>query len=63
MKIILEPSNKDYSHDGVELCKVEIEYFRDAITLPEMWDNLIRPALLAQGYSEKTVDGFLKENE
>ena len=40
----------------------EIEVLCDDLDINDVWQDLIRPALLAFGYQEKTVDGLVNED-
>jgi len=52
MKITLE-STKQLKSDGT---RVQIEVSNDYLTIVDMWDSLIKPMLVAYGFSEKLVD-------
>ena len=39
----------------------EIEVLCDDLDINDVWQDLIRPALLAFGYQEKTVDSLTNE--
>ena len=41
--------------------KVIIESERDDLDIYEVWDDLIRPTLLAYGYGEKVIDSILQK--
>ena len=54
MKIILEQPS--YAR------QVTIEVGSDDLTIGEVWEDLIKPALLALGYHPKTVDELVGED-
>ena len=41
--------------------KVRIEVPFDDLNLENVWECLIKPALLGAGYMEKTIEGLFKE--
>jgi len=53
MKITLEVTEK----------RVEIKTDADDYDIQELWNHLIRPALIAWGYAEETVDSLVGANE
>lgn len=56
MKIKIESTTKDaHSHSA------EIETTADDLDIHEVWDELIRPLLIAYGYSQKGVDSLVAE--
>jgi len=55
VKIRLEPTDvEDYP-------TIEISIPTDDCTINVMWDDVIRPLLLAWGFSAETVDGLIDE--
>jgi len=52
VKIRLEPTGDG----GVAYPTVEISTPRNSLDVGEVWDNLIRPALLAWGYQPENLD-------
>lgn len=54
MKIIIKPTIhvKEYS-------SVEIEFPSDDMSISDIFDNLIRPALLGIGYNPKSIDSLI----
>ena len=41
----------------------EIEVLCDDLDINDVWQDLIRPVLLAFGYQEETVDSLVKEEK
>lgn len=60
MKITLEPT-ENQKEDKYPHSKIMIEHPCDDLTLDEVMDSLIKPALIAYSYSEETVDKFLNK--
>jgi len=54
MKIRLETTNSDpeYSH------AVEITVQQDNLTIHDLWEDVIVPALLGFGFQQETIDGI-----
>lgn len=55
MKITLEPTTQPYS-------TISVKVLDDDLDIYDMWDKLIKPALLAFGYPEKTINKLNEPN-
>jgi hypothetical protein len=58
MKITIEPTQTDLSPFATQP-KVTIEVCRDHLTMPEMIEDLIIPALLGMGFQQETIDDHI----
>jgi hypothetical protein len=58
MKITLEPTELDQSPQNLHP-KVTVETCYDDITIDEIMENLIIPALLGIGFQKETIDKYL----
>lgn len=57
MKITIQPTkDKDYPMVSISLNK-------DDLSIHDFFDGLIIPALLAQGFSQKTIDDYLRDDD
>jgi len=55
MRITLEPTLEHVGEPETQHPKVSIEIPSDGLCIQQMWALLIEPALLAAGYSERTI--------
>jgi hypothetical protein len=56
MRLILEPTDhKEARRSGISHSRIIIERPSDDLTIVEMFDDVINPALMAWGYSPETV--------
>lgn len=60
MRIILEHTDVQ---SGESTRKAIIEVGHDDLSLPEMWEELIRPALIAMTFSPECVDSLFEKEE
>jgi hypothetical protein len=61
MKITLEPTELDQSPHNLHP-RVTIETCYDDMTIEEIVENLVVPALLGMGYQRETINKYLGEN-
>jgi hypothetical protein len=60
--IVLAPSKPHQRPEFTEPT-VMIEIPRDGLTLDDLWDNLIEPALLGMGYAQESIDRLVAASE
>jgi hypothetical protein len=58
MKLTLEPTGPPGPHRHL---KVTVETNHDDHTIDEVIDNVVVPALLAWGFTQKTIDNYLDD--
>lgn len=65
MRIIVEPTEKENreANPNSMFPSVEVSVPTDSLDIHDFFECLIKPALLASGYSNKTIEDYLNNVE